>query len=97
MRTLAFDLNQVRSHWRVLSRAVKRYDLPVMRVGMVIGGSGVTNNCRIKLETRKVLRSEAISKEDMRGLADLLDVGDERKRLTKIIGLSNRKNCYFLR
>lgn len=28
----------------------------------------------------------------MRGLADILDVGGERKRLTKIIGLSNWKN-----
>lgn len=26
VRTLAFDLNQVRSHWRVLSRVAKRYD-----------------------------------------------------------------------
>lgn len=52
MRTLAFGLNQVRSHWRVLSRVAKRYDLPVLGVGMVMGGSGVTimMYCHIEVE-----------------------------------------------
>lgn len=61
---------------------------------MVMGGSRVTNmmHCHIKAWNKEGIRSGAISKEDRRGLADILDVGGERKRFTKIIGLSNWKN-----